>query len=182
MTTVKSVRQVLDLNAWVVTLDLKDAYWHVPIKKSFRNFLAFQVEDRAFRFRAMPFGLNIAPRIFTKLVSVLIKELRGKGVRVFAYLDDWILWDTSASRCQAALEKARKVISKYGFIVNEKKSMLTPSQRVKWLGLIWDTTNGSLGLPLDYQRKVKSAVKYFVAKKFVKRRQLERVVGLINFA
>ena len=81
-----------------------------------------------------------------------------------------------------ALEKVRKVIEKYGFIGNEKKSMLTPSQRVKWLGLIWDTTDGTLGLPLGYQNKVKSAVKDFVAKKFVTRRQLERVVGLVNFA
>ena len=48
--------------------------------------------------------------------------------------------------------------------------------------MIWDTTDGTLGLPLDYQNKVKSAVKDFVAKKFVSRRQLERVVGFINFA
>ena len=182
MTTTKSVRQAIDRRSWIVTLDLKDAYWHVPIRESFRNFLAFQVEDRAYRFKAMPFGLNIAPRIFTKLVSVLIKELRGKGVKIFAYLDDWILWESSPQRCRAALEKVRSVIQKYGFLVNEKKSMLTPSQRVKWLGLIWDTTDGTLGLPLDYQNKVKSAVKDFVAKKFVTRRQLERVVGLINFA
>ena len=80
------------------------------------------------------------------------------------------------------MEKARRVIEKYRFIVNEKKSMLTPSQRVKWLGLIWDTTKGSLSLPQDYQCKVKSEVEAFVAKKFVTRRQLERVVGLINFA
>ena len=150
MTTTKSVRQAIDRRAWIVTLDLKDAYWHVPIRESFRNFLAFQVEDRPYRFKAMPFGLNIAPRIFTKLVSVLIKELRGKGVKIFAYLDDWILWESSPQRCRAALEKVRCVIQKYGFLVNEKKSMLTPSQQVKWLGLMWDTTDGTLGLPLDY--------------------------------
>ena len=182
MTTVKAVRQVLDQGSWIVTLDLKDAYWHVPIRESFRNFLAFQVESRAYRFRAMPFGLNIAPRIFTKLVTVLIKELRAKGVKIFAYLDDWLIWESSPHRCRAALQKVLRVIEKYGFLVNEKKSMLTPAQRVKWLGLIWDTNEGSLSLPQDYQAKVKAAVKDFVAKKFVTRRQLERVVGLINFA
>ena len=80
------------------------------------------------------------------------------------------------------MEKVRKVISKYGFLVNEKKSMLTPSLRVMWLCLIWDTNAGSLSLPQDYQNKVAVAVKDFVTKKFVTRRQLERIVGFINFA
>ena len=79
----------------------------------------------------MPFGLNIAPRIFTKLISVLIKEFRGKGFKIFAYLNDWIIWELDPQRCKAALQKVRNMISNYGFIVNEKKSMLTPSQRVK---------------------------------------------------
>ena len=45
MTTVKTVLQFLDQGSWIVTLDLKDAYWHVPIRESLRNFLAFQVEN-----------------------------------------------------------------------------------------------------------------------------------------
>ena len=32
----------------------------------------------------MPFGLNIAPRIFTKLVNCVVKRLRIQGVLVVA--------------------------------------------------------------------------------------------------
>ena len=95
MRTTKSVRQSIDRRAWIVTLDLKDAYWHVPIRESFCNFLAFQVKDQPYCCEAMPFGLNITPRIFTKLMLLLIKELRGKGVKIFVYLDNWILWESS---------------------------------------------------------------------------------------
>ena len=75
MTTVNHVREIISLGAWMATIDLKDAYWHVPIHQAFRNYLAFKINKTTFRFRAMPFGLNIAHRIFTKLVGVVIKEI-----------------------------------------------------------------------------------------------------------
>ena len=101
MITVKTIHQVPNQGSLVVTLDLKDVHWHVPIRESFWNFLAFQVECWAFHFWAMLFGLNITPRIFTKL--------RTKGIKIFDYLDDWIIWESSPHRCRAGLLKVRSV-------------------------------------------------------------------------
>jgi len=139
MTTAKSVRRVIADNAWMVTLDLKSAYWHVPIHPKFQPLLGFKIEGQAYQFRAMPFGLNIAPRIFTKLCSVIIKELRIRGILIFAYLDDWIIWAPSFKLCLQALETCCKVIQKYGFIINKEKSNLIPTQVIQWLGLIWNS-------------------------------------------
>ena len=44
MTTVNQVRQVVPDWSWMATIDLKDAYWHIPIHSRFRKYLAFQVE------------------------------------------------------------------------------------------------------------------------------------------
>ncbi|EJW90688.1 protein containing RNA-directed DNA polymerase (reverse transcriptase) domain protein, partial [gut metagenome] len=128
MTTAKSVRRVIAEGAWMVTLDLKSAYWHVPIHPKFQPLLGFKIEDQAYQFRAMPFGLNIAPRVFTKLCSVIIKELRIRGILIFAYLDDWIIWTPSYKLCLQALETVCKVIQKYGFIINKEKSIFVPTQ------------------------------------------------------
>jgi len=57
----------------------------------FQPLLGFIIKDQAYQFRAISFGLNIIPRIFTKLCLVIIRELRLKGIKVFAYLDDWIV-------------------------------------------------------------------------------------------
>jgi len=88
ITTAKSVRQVICKGAWIVTLDLKSACWHILIHPKFQLLLGFKIEDQAYQFRAMSFGLNIAPRIFTRLFSVIIKELRTKGIMIFAHLED----------------------------------------------------------------------------------------------
>ncbi|MEL7520405.1 MAG: reverse transcriptase domain-containing protein, partial [Cyanobacteria bacterium J06553_1] len=89
MTTVKMVRQTLRQGWFMASVDLKDAYWHVPIAKSFRPYLAFSAGQRTYQFRVLPFGLNIAPRIFTKVLQPLHSKLTAHGVHLLMYLDDW---------------------------------------------------------------------------------------------
>ena len=88
MTTVERVRQILPQGVWTISLDLKEAYYHVPIHPNFRKFLGFRLGTQKYRFKALPFGLNIAPRVFTRLTNVVVARLREKGVWAVAYLDD----------------------------------------------------------------------------------------------
>src|SRR4029434_1859340 len=37
------------------------------------------------------FGLALAPRVFTKCVEAAIAPLRLRGLRVYNYLDDWLI-------------------------------------------------------------------------------------------
>ena len=66
MTTVKTVRRTLRQGWYLASIDLKDAYWHVPIARSFRPYLAFSAGGDTYQFCVLPFGLNIAPRVFSK--------------------------------------------------------------------------------------------------------------------
>jgi len=68
----KIVRRVISKEAWFVTLDLVSALLHVPIHPKLQLLLGFRIVDQAYQFRAMPFGLNMAPKVFTKLCSVII--------------------------------------------------------------------------------------------------------------
>ena len=88
MVSVSQVRQVLPSQAWLTSIDLSDSYWHIPIAQSYQKYLSFEVDEGKFVFNAMPFGLNIAPRIFTKISNVLLIQLRTEGIQVFVYLDD----------------------------------------------------------------------------------------------
>ena len=61
MLTLKEVRLQLPPGAWTISLDLKDGFWHLSVARSFRPYLGFRYKNQNWRFRAMPFGLNIAP-------------------------------------------------------------------------------------------------------------------------
>jgi len=149
MTKAKAVRQVISVGIWIIALNLKSAYWHVPIHPNFQPLLGFKIEDQSYQFTAMLFGLNIALRVFTKLCSVIIKELRIKGIKIFAYLDDWVVWAPPDKQCLRDLLTVCRVIEKYGFIISHK-SVFVPTQVIQWLELIWNTKRQTLSLPLSF--------------------------------
>ena len=76
---------------WTVSIDLKDAYHHVPIAAASRDLLGFTFNGGVYRFKALPFGLKPAPRLFTRLVGCVAAFLRQRGLQICCYLDDWLL-------------------------------------------------------------------------------------------
>ena len=57
----------------MISLDLSNAYWHVPIHPHFQRYLTFPFNGQFWKFLAMPFGLNIAPRTFTRIMKDLVR-------------------------------------------------------------------------------------------------------------
>ncbi len=51
---------------WFVTIDLKDAYFHIEILPQHRKFLRFAFGGEAYQYRVLPFGLALSPRTYTK--------------------------------------------------------------------------------------------------------------------
>jgi hypothetical protein len=58
METLSDVRQTVRPGDWAVSIDLKDAYFHVPIAQDARKYLRFGWRGRLFQFCVLPFGLS----------------------------------------------------------------------------------------------------------------------------
>ena len=89
METVKSVRQAMKLNDWAVSIDLTDAYLHIPIHHQSCKYLRFIHEDQVYHFTALQLGMSLL--IFSKLMDVIAAFLRQRAISVFPYLDDWLM-------------------------------------------------------------------------------------------
>ena len=72
-------------------IDLKEAYFSVPLNKNSQNFVRFQWSGNMYEFLCLCFGIGPAPRIFTKLLKVPIDLLRWVNIRIIIYLDDMLL-------------------------------------------------------------------------------------------
>ncbi len=48
--------------SWFVTVDLKDAYFHIQVVRRHRKFLQFAFGGKAYQYKVLPFGLALAPR------------------------------------------------------------------------------------------------------------------------
>ncbi|CAJ0958301.1 unnamed protein product, partial [Ranitomeya imitator] len=84
MQSVNTAIKLLFPNCFMAAIDLKDAYYHAPIHRDYQKFLRVAVyvqgSLRHYQYAALPFGLSIAPRIFTKLMSEVMSFLRSRNV------------------------------------------------------------------------------------------------------
>ncbi len=60
-------------------VDLKDPYFHVSIFPHHRSVLQFAFEGRAFKYKVLPFGLSLSPRVFTKVAEAALVPLREQA-------------------------------------------------------------------------------------------------------
>ncbi|KZS02517.1 Uncharacterized protein APZ42_000419 [Daphnia magna] len=140
---------------WLAKLDLKDAYFTVPMHLSDQELLQFRWQGKIYQFNCLPFGLSSASWAFTKLLKPLVAFFRETGIRLVIYLDDILILGSSKESLTEDVGLVRSVLKTVGFIVNEEKSIYEPSQNIEFLGLIVDTITMSLSL---YQSKVNSLI------------------------
>jgi hypothetical protein len=82
MDTLSKVLNLVKTGDWAISLDLKDAYLHVPIFHTHRKYLRFCIQNQCYQFKVLCFGPTSAPRVFTKIVSVVAAYLRTLGIRL----------------------------------------------------------------------------------------------------
>ena len=139
--TSEQLRDLSLSETWAISIDLKDAYFHVAVAPEHTRYLPFAYNGRAFEFLVLPFGQSMAPRVFTRIVRVIEVFLKVQGVDMHQYLDDWLTKSQSKSLVERHRDLTLFWVNKLGFLVNEGKSQLTPSQALAFLGSTLDLLN-----------------------------------------
>ncbi|MCP4243647.1 MAG: hypothetical protein GY772_24095 [bacterium] len=179
--TATTVRRVLRVGDWVSTTDIRSAYHHVPVRPSDRPLLGFALEGRCFRFRALPFGLSSAPRLFCLVLRRVIASLRAEGHRLVQYLDDILACGSTFAECTAATEALRARLVQLGWTLAPEK-LSPPAQDAEFLGLRWETRAGRVSLPAAKLTHIRRELRRLRRSARVTLRQLAGVTGQINFA
>lgn len=150
----RSVSRIITQNCFMATIDLKDAYFLIPIESSYRKFLRFRFNKILYEFNCMPFGLCVAPLVFTKLMKPVVSHLRSRGLLSVLYLDDFLLFGDSYEKCLMNINTTCKLLEDLGFIINKKKSSLIPRQTCKYLGFNYNSVSMTISLPCDKRIKI----------------------------
>jgi len=122
------------LQPHAVSVDLEDAYFHVAVLPEHRKYLRFGYRGNVFEFQVLPFGLSTAPRTFTRIVKCISAFLKTQGVDMFQYLDDWLIWAITYQILIRSRELTLRWTHQLGFLINEKKSDLTPTVLPGFIG------------------------------------------------
>ena len=146
METVVSVLLSVREGDFLASLDLKDAYFQIPIHRSSRKLLRFTSVGTVYQFQALCFGLSTAPQVFTRVFAVVSAWAHSHGIRLLRYLDDWLVLCSSEREAKQAAQLLLSLCRTVGIVINEKKSDLVPSQTAKYLGMTIDTEAGKVFL------------------------------------
>ena len=182
METVKSVRQAMRLNDWAVSIDLTDAYLHVPIHRQSRKYLRFVHEDQVYQFSALPFGMSLSPLIFSKLMDVIAAFLRQRAISVFPYLDDWLIKNLIHNRLITQTKICIQTIQSLGFLPNLKKSDLFPAQKFTFIGMEFLTQHNLVRVPADRVQNLILTIKKIMSAKHVSARTFLSLLGKLSAA
>src|SRR5674476_8401 len=127
MEGLKTVQDLLRKDWWMVKVDLADAFHHVPLHPRAQRYFRFRWQTRLYQWIVMPFGYKDAPRIFTKLMTVLAKAARAVGLWLVLYLDDVLLMAPTRAACAQARDTFLRLLAEFGFMMNFPKSILEPT-------------------------------------------------------
>ncbi|CAH2086588.1 unnamed protein product [Euphydryas editha] len=175
----RTVTKLMTPGCYMSTIDLKDAYFLLPIHYSHRKYLRFYWKERIFEFSVFPFGLSTGPYVFTKLLKPVIQHLRSRGFVSVIYLDDIWCYGRSFSECHSNVQETIKLLTHLGFIINYEKSSIVPNTTIKFLGFLFDSKKFIITLPQEKRLSIENTLKKFISLKYCKIRELAQVTGLL---
>ncbi|XP_021362427.1 uncharacterized protein LOC110456180 [Mizuhopecten yessoensis] len=165
---------------WATSIDLKDAYFHIPVRRSARKSLRFTFEQKVYQFRAMPFGLTTGPLVFTKLLQVVVGHLPSLGVDAPIYLDDSLLLQVDPVILSRSTRSVLGFLCRLGFIPSREKSEVLPSQDFVFLGYRFRTDLGFVLPPASKFKKASLLVSVLVGVERIQVRWFLRFLGYLN--
>ena len=174
------VRDLLQPNDWMGKIDLKDAYFVIPIWENHQKFLRFLWKDSLMEFACLSFGLASAPRIFTKLMKPVFALLRRSVIRLIIYLDDILFMNQTPTGLQRDMSTAIHLLEKPRFCNKLNKISTEANQTLEFLGFIVDTKNMTLVLPQGKVTAIKDLCSQMLSQTELTVRDITRLTGKLT--
>ena len=124
------LRYMLQQGDYMFNLDMRDSYFSVALHRNCRNKVRFQWSGKLYEFLCLCFGSGPAPRIFITILKVPISLIRRLNIRIVIYLDNMLLLGRSIKEVLIATDTAIFLFQHLGFVIDLKKSILTPQQKI----------------------------------------------------
>ena len=163
-------------------IDLKSAYWQIPLAADLQAFMGCHVDGQSMTWRCLPFGLAIAPRLFTSILRPLVLAWRSRGIRVLAYLDDIAVFAPDATTHARHLAIVLRDLQSAGLRVAHDKAFLAPCSQFEMLGILVDLPAKAFSLTRERADRISSDATDLLAHDTCRAADLASFLGRVAFA
>ena len=179
MDTFLSAVNLVKQNCYMACVDLRDAYYALPISAEFRKYLRFEWQGKLYQYTCLPNGLSSAPRYFTKILKPVYSSLRSKGHLNVGYIDDSYLQGDTFEECKHNVRDSVSLFEKLGFLPHLKKSVFEPTQKIIFLGFVINSVTMTISLTPEKALRICTACKKLSAKSECSILEVSQVIGLL---
>ena len=179
MLTHASLLRLVRQDDWFTSVDLKDAYFHVPIYPPHRKYLRFAFQGICYEYRVLPFGLSLSPRVFVRCTEAAIAPLRRQGIPL-GHVSGRLAQSEQEARAHTRILVRHRF--DLGFVINAEKSMLSPARDIIFLGLSLDSVTFTARLSAERVKTFRACLAFFHPGKSVQFRLCLRLLGLMASA
>lgn len=179
MEGLSSVRDIITKDSFLANIDLRKAYYSIPIHKDSRKYLRFQFDSKIYEYTCLPNGLSSAPRLFTKMLRVIFSHLRSQGLMSVTYIDDILLIGKSENECKMNIALTTETLEKAGFYINKEKSNLVPTKQLRFLGFDLSSKTMKISTPQPKLSRLAELVKSSLENRTMTIRRLSSIIGTI---
>ena len=180
MESIKNIKDLLSKGDYMVKIDLKDAYFSIPLNHESRKFVRFKWEGNLYEFVCLTFGIGPAPRIFSRLLKVPISLIRKLKIRIVIYIDDMLVMAATLSEKEIARDTVIQIFQALGFVINFAKSDLTPKQIMEFLGIIVNSIEMTFSIPQAKIEKLTKISLEMLEKGEPSVRELSSIIGKLR--
>ena len=137
MPTLEEVLPQLNKAKVFTVADAKNGFWHVELDQAASEMTTFGTPFGRYRWKRMPFGINIAPEVFQKRIRDAVEDLPG----IWALADDILITGDGDTKEEAIKDHDQKLIrflqrcESRGIKLNKEKFRLK-LDNVKYMGHI----------------------------------------------
>ena len=177
METLKTALSLVKPNAFFGSLDLRQAYYSLPIHKECRKFLRFIWNGVIYEYSSLPNGLSTGPRIFSKLLKPMYSALRKLGHTNVAYIDDSFLQSDTYDECVRNISDTLHLADDLGFTVHKAKSVVIPTQTIVFVGFVICSVTMTVRLPPEKCDDLIHLCKEILAARKITIRKFAQLIG-----
>ena len=133
MEALSSILCLIQPNNYMAKIDIKDAYYSIPIFEQHQKLLKFIHKNCLYEFTALPNGYTEGPRKFTKALKPPLAQCRKNKMAVVCYFDDLITMARDQNICINNMKEIIRNLFSLDFVIHPEKILFSPTQTLEFL-------------------------------------------------
>ena len=171
------------LGCLLAKTDIKSVFCIIPLHPRDLDLLSLEWEGKFYFDRCLPTGCSSSCNIF-ETFSMAVEWITTAKLQPFAViriLDDFLFLAPSQDKCHGDLDNFIKLCNEVGVPIADEKTV-GPATCLQFSGITLDTINKHARLPKDKLACCQGLLIAFYNKCSVTLKELQSLIGLLNFA